>query len=54
MKIAPPPLLKAKKSEGFKGTCYHLNFDQKYFKSSETWFGDHFCHFWQLWRAIAK
>ena len=28
--------LKATNSEGFKGMCYHLNFDQNCFKSSET------------------
>ena len=52
-KLAPPPL-QAMNSEGFKGSCYHLNFDQKCYKSSETRFGDQFCHFWQLWRAIVK
>ena len=31
-KIAPP-FLQATNSEGFKGTCYYLNFDQKCFKS---------------------
>ena len=35
-----PPLLQATNSEGFKGTCYYLNFDQKSFKSNETQFGD--------------
>ena len=40
-----PQSLQATNSEGFKGTRYHLNFDQKCFKSSETRFCDHFCHF---------